>query len=371
MTEHIYANEERWCSVEEYLTEQQQTLFKDDAVGIAWTLEDYKRALSRRLADAKFPYRTKDDAELVNDFLDLCYTDEKYSLAGYTIGMEMHDSLWHVQCGEKGHKCAFDNWSAKTVERAVNMQTTKITLYTLRSLVSLMLGGQKPSQFRPALARNYYKRYVKNNDIIVDPSAGWGGRMLGWLSIGYDGQFIGIDPSPESNKGNEKILRLLNFRQEVNYNYIKLVETPFEDWNPEPKYLNNIGFIITSPPYFNIEKYAGEDQSYIRYPTLNGWLDVFMRKYIQQCYNLLAPQRYFVLNIGRVGEKREDVSDVIKQLILDAGFILEEVVNEVVATGFGELRGRGEPFYICKKDTEEPIVKQIEEKEELNYAEAF
>src|SRR5262249_4194947 len=57
--------------------------------------------------------------------------------------------------------------------------------------------------------------------------------------------------------------------------------------------------IFSSPPYFNREKYGEEpDQSFIRYPTLDRWLNEFLGVVLSESARILRRGGRLVLNIG-------------------------------------------------------------------------
>jgi SAM-dependent methyltransferase len=57
--------------------------------------------------------------------------------------------------------------------------------------------------------------------------------------------------------------------------------------------------IFSSPPYFDREKYGAEPkQSFIRYPTLDLWLQGFLRVVLSESARILRRGGRLVLNIG-------------------------------------------------------------------------
>ena len=68
-----------------------------------------------------------------------------------------------------------------------------------------------------------------------------------------------------------------------------------EEFRPERESLD---LCFTSPPYFDTEKYSDEEtQSYKKFPTLDGWIDGFMRKTIDNCRYGLKPNGRLIINI--------------------------------------------------------------------------
>ena len=100
------------------------------------------------------------------------------------------------------------------------------------------------NQFRPFVAKvvyNYFNKHMGGITTVLDFSAGWGGRMVGALSLDLD--YIGIDPNISLKKSYAGILGLLKpynkgkadlyFQYAENFDFSRL------------KY----DFVLTSPPY--------------------------------------------------------------------------------------------------------------------------
>lgn len=150
----------------------------------------------------------------------------------------------------------------------------------------------------------------EGNCLVVDPCAGWGGRLLGTLCVNRTAKvrYIGIDPERRNKDAYENLLKRVQvyLRSEVkgpreaDFSY-----RPFEDWiiSPKAKALKGkADLVITSPPYFSAENYntTNAKQSANRYKTYEEWREKFYRKLVQGAYDLLKPNGVFVLNIADV-----------------------------------------------------------------------
>jgi DNA modification methylase len=75
-----------------------------------------------------------------------------------------------------------------------------------------------------------------------------------------------------------------------------------EDLLPHYK-TGSFDLVFSSPPYFDREKYGLEpDQSFMRYPTVDRWLDSFLRVVLLQSARILRRGGRLVINIGTVPE---------------------------------------------------------------------
>jgi hypothetical protein len=81
---------------------------------------------------------------------------------------------------------------------------------------------------------------------ILDPSAGWGDRLLGTMAAGAE--YLGFDPNAALKQGHDAtIARFGNKRRH------RVVVEPFEEANVEP---GAFDMVLSSPPFFAYEHYS-------------------------------------------------------------------------------------------------------------------
>jgi tRNA1(Val) A37 N6-methylase TrmN6 len=72
---------------------------------------------------------------------------------------------------------------------------------------------------------------------------------------------------------------------------VRIYCSPSEDlYHNKPflrKYLEHFDVVFFSPPYYELEKYPGKDQSTNRYKNYNEWLHGYWLDTIQLCYAVL------------------------------------------------------------------------------------
>lgn len=156
----------------------------------------------------------------------------------------------------------------------------------------------------------YYILKALNAKNVLDPSAGWGDRAL--ASIAYGIHYVGFDPNIDLAKGYGEITQLANSRNVSCQFFIY----PFDQLSDDE--LNNLGYfstVITSPPYFDLEIYSGdESQSVKRYPTYQNWVDGFLKKYVNNAFDRLEENGNFAIYIEDVREMKltEEVSKIMQ-----------------------------------------------------------
>jgi hypothetical protein len=163
-------------------------------------------------------------------------------------------------------------------------------------------GRQHCGQFPPALARDLYKRYAPLGGSVLDPCAGWGGRLIGWLTALRGGRYVGFDASAASVRSAEAMIAELGIQG------ASVQLGAYEDQQLEPE---SYDFAFTSPPYFDLESYSAEPtQSTVRYPKYPLWRDGFLEPFIARTLEALKPGARFVINISDVG-KHELAADAV------------------------------------------------------------
>jgi tRNA1(Val) A37 N6-methylase TrmN6 len=189
--------------------------------------------------------------------------------------------------------------------------------------------------FPPFHARYLADRYLpkEGKGIVVDPCAGWGGRLLGTLCVPRTGhvRYVGIDPERRNQHAYEGLTRRVNvwLKREVSGNRsAKVFVKPFEDWigtATARRLYGKVDLVMTSPPYFGAENYnpQGKTQSANRYRTYDLWREGFYRPLVEGAFRLLKPNGIFVLNIASVQEAPRLERDA-RALAAKAGFLGEE-----------------------------------------------
>lgn len=168
--------------------------------------------------------------------------------------------------------------------------------------------------FPPFHAKFFADRYLPRDgdSIIVDPCAGWGGRLVGSLCVNRPGhvRYYGVDPERRNQVAYKGLVRRLNIylkRELPGRRTGRVFCAPFEDWI-HTKFATalrgRVDLVITSPPYFSAEQYntANKKQSASRYRSYAVWCDHFYRPLMRGAFDLLKPGGVFVLNIANVKE---------------------------------------------------------------------
>lgn len=96
--------------------------------------------------------------------------------------------------------------------------------------------------FKAATAKYLYTKYSATQ--VLDPTAGWGGRMLGAWALGID--YTGIDTNTSMKPAYDAMI------QHLNADNLKMIWSSCLDVDFAKL---DYDFVLTSPPYINLEVY--------------------------------------------------------------------------------------------------------------------
>lgn len=177
--------------------------------------------------------------------------------------------------------------------------------------------------FPPLTARYIYEQLLREGGFdpnetqyIFDPSAGWGGRIIGAMAIDdtYDICYIGTDPNRDHDTDGSRtkyheLADFFNnqtyranglFPKQHSYKIYQLGSEVIRNEKLFQKYKGKIAIAFTSPPYFAKEVYSQDpEQSCHKFgDSYASWRDGFLRPTIETCYEWLKPGGYIAWNIA-------------------------------------------------------------------------
>ena len=142
-----------------------------------------------------------------------------------------------------------------------------------------MMGCNRASIFNPVTYRGIMEELF-DGDIIFAPCMGWNSYQLGFYNGNWK-KFIATDVIPEVvDNGNKLHEEWQKYRDaslfEINDKEIDLYLCPSEELNKRhnfgEKYKEQVDAVLFSPPYYDLEIYPGEEQSFTNYPNYEDWL---------------------------------------------------------------------------------------------------
>lgn len=268
----------------------------NQSISHGWLLS----GLTLGMCKAKF-IRAKYYGERYPRYLALYFTPEMFKTSAASISM--YDRFKYV--AEKKTKAGVAGF--RTLSEDGN---TTIALYKSYPIA----GGRMPLDFNANTCRDLLREFGGGR--ILDPCHGWGGRLVGALLADVD-SYTGVDPSDEASAGVHKIAEA--YHEYAPDTEVTLLKMPFEDTALDA---GAYDIAITSPPYFDVEQYHGEQQSQIRYSKYDLWRDGFYRQLIAKVYDYLRDGGTFIL---QVGSQSYPLLEDGKKIAAEVGFRLLDV----------------------------------------------
>ena len=183
----------------------------------------------------------------------------------------------------------------------------------------LAAGAAGAVDFPPMKARDIFRKYY-NGGRVLDPCHGWGGRLVGAMLADVD-EYVGVDPSPDAHAGVSKIYEAF---KEYQGTKVTLIQKPFEDceWKD-----GEFDFALTCPPYFDVEKYSGEDTSTNRYPKFEQWCKSFYEPLIANTMNALKDDGVFAIIVG---SQLYPLAEKAKEICASHGYKIERCEDKIL-----------------------------------------
>lgn len=194
------------------------------------------------------------------------------------------------------------------------MNMAEINTQALRTCLSLR--KYVASQFKPTVAKTLFDMFQPES--VLDFCSGWGDRMCGFYASSFPKKYVGIDPNTKLRDGYRKQINLYSSLVESEKT-ANIITAPAEDVMMLDE---TFDMILTSPPYFNIEKYCDEDtQSYKRYRGIDAWLNGFLFRAVQNAWRSLRRGGYMLINISDVysGHQVQKICDPMNDYIAGIG----------------------------------------------------
>lgn len=184
-------------------------------------------------------------------------------------------------------------WKSENLEKVLRWNRKSHStpyLSELKRGIYFCLHLVKNTMYRPQMAKMICDAYKPK--IVLDPCAGWGGRMLGCVAHGA--HYIAFEPNTVTYGNLKSMAHFLQIE-----NQVTLI---CDDALQMNKYdLPNIDLVITSPPYFDLEIYSKETtQSINKHKTYQDWNQNFLKPLITLCLSKLNSNGVSCWNVGKV-----------------------------------------------------------------------
>lgn len=195
-----------------------------------------------------------------------------------------------------------------------------------------MIGCNRASIFNPATYKGILEEVFKGETLFA-PVMGWNAYQLAFYNSNFK-NFIATDVIPDVvDNGNLLQNEWKKYSDnsvfELPEKNVDLYLCPSEELDKRhnfiSKYKEQVDAVLLSPPYFDLEIYPSEDQSFASFPDYQSWLKGYWEETVKLCVQVMKPGAKFGFVISNYVNRQkqmttisEDMRDVVlKYLSLD------------------------------------------------------
>jgi DNA modification methylase len=318
-----------------------------------------KRALEYWRASG-FPYVRLSPSQVDSQYRALANTRLEASQDGHLLGSSCvglrlansyHPQMWHAR--SHGHKRSpFDYFQddyhlRNMLERAPRFWPNKRcwSPQAVRNLARIYSGG-RVANFRPVVARSVVHRFSGIGDLVLDFSAGYGGRLLACLTLGR--AYMGIDPAAKQVFGLKRMYDDLRVYSSARVEIVRgCAEEALADVRRQ-----SADLVFSSPPFFKLEVYSDEpSQSAHRYATYDAWRSLFLQVVVAQSHRVLRRKGFFAINVSnhRTAPLESDTLRLASKLFRHSSTISVEMRARPLERSQNGRAFRTEPIHVFQK----------------------
>jgi hypothetical protein len=264
------------------------------------------------------------------------------SNVGVTLASSFHPQMWSVRVSR--YMCPMDCFQddvrlRQVIRRAFTVWPDRhgANASSLRIMLKTFSNCAAVSNFRPTVARAVIQAFTAPDDLIVDFAAGYGGRLVGCLSLPR--HYLGIEPCGLQVRGLKQCIQTVGKLKCVPGTG-EIQKGCAEDILPQlPS--RSARLVFSSPPYFDWEKYSDHNtQSFVRYRSYSQWLAKFLHPVVEQSHRILSKGGHLAVNMPNGGSRIPLLHDLTRAAT-SAGFTLESVYRlRLSKVAFLHPRGR-------------------------------
>ena len=182
--------------------------------------------------------------------------------------------------------------------------------------LDFMIGANRASIFNPATYKSIMETVLTGSTIFA-PVMGWNAYQLGYYSTNWQ-HFIATDVIPSvvdnghllhtewQQYSDQSVLELGSKSIDL---YLCPSEQLAQQHGFDNKYRNQVDAVLFSPPYFDLEIYDSEDQSFTNFPNYTDWLEGYWNATVELCCEVLRPGGRFAFVISNYRNRaRQEVA---------------------------------------------------------------
>ena len=182
------------------------------------------------------------------------------------------------------------------------------------------------SVFNPVLCEVLYKWFTLPNSKVLDPFAG--GVVRGAMASILGHSYTGYDVSKEQIESNQRIFDGIKERYQIEDRIEWINDSSINiPMGKEPQY----DFVITCPPYYNLEKYTDDSRDLSNQISYGEFLKLY-REILVRSAMQLKDDSFFAITVSEIRDKKTTeylgfVPDTISILMRDC---MLKYYNEII-----------------------------------------
>ena len=262
--------------------------------------ENILPTLSSELEDISF-YYSYSDSDLLKDWNALIKWNARVDTMASTqrVGMKLCEHFFpnFFDIENKDGNSFKSLWKADKLEKVLRWNRKSHStpyLSELRRGIYFNYKLAKSTMYRPQMAKMVVTNLGAKR--VLDPCAGWGGRMLGCIASGAE--YVAFEPNTETYQGLLKLIEFLGIEDKVRIIKDSALEMDKYD-------IGEFDLILTSPPYFDLEVYSHEDTQSIKgCDTYSMWVNNFLKPLIELSISHMKQNGWSCWNVHNVGKMK-------------------------------------------------------------------
>ncbi len=264
---------------------------KLDDYGVESAIPSYM--IEKNLRDVResgFPYYHYEKDELISKMRTLksfvpAMEEGMYKWGGHGTELANYFHPQMFECRKKGKMSPIEFFNSdEDLKRGIKKI---IALYPevnkshIREICCNEVATSRINNFPPRVMMSILNCLYKNKKItMLDPCSGFSGRLIGAYASGIVEKYIGMDLSGKTYDG---LINTKGFIDAFGDKFASDIHMG-SCLDILPGINEHVDFIFTSPPFLDEEEYVGVSVE----TSYSKWKDIFIRPFIEKCYNALS-----------------------------------------------------------------------------------
>jgi hypothetical protein len=187
--------------------------------------------------------------------------------------------------------------------------------------LDFMIGANRASIFNPATYKGILDE-VFTGDTLFAPVMGWNSYQIAFYNSKFK-NFIATDVIPDVvTNGNLLHTEYKNYQDKSLFvqdeKTVDLYLCPSEKLDQRhkfvEKYKDSVDAVLFSPPYFDLELYPSDDQSFDSFPDYQSWLTGYWEETVKLCAKVMKPGAKFGFVISNYVNRKKEIMTISEDM---------------------------------------------------------